>query len=93
MKKIELSEDFFSGLDRSKENSAKEASNQRESQAVRTILGRQSGHRTQSRPQVRTPIRRPGAGTFLSLPFAMAGHMMNLCASVIRATLSPSGRR
>ncbi len=93
MKKIELSEDFFSGMDRKKSSSAQAGPTRREVQAVKTILGTQPRPRSQSKPRTSHPPNRPSLGTLLSLPFTMAGHMMNLCASAIRATFPPFNRR
>jgi hypothetical protein len=93
MKKIELSDDFFSGMDRKKASSVPAGSARREIQAVRTILGTRplSPVAAQSRPS--EPVHPRGPGALLSLPFAMAGHMMALCASLVRITLPPFGRR
>ena len=92
MKKIELSEDFFSGMDRKKDASTATGSTRREVQAVKTILGTEPRTRALSKPRPTPSPSRSGLGTLLSLPFAMAGHMMSLCASAIRTAFPPFDR-
>lgn len=93
MKKIELSDDFFSGMDRKKASPARAGSARRELQAVRTILGTPNPRPSAAQSRHPKPFHPRGPGTLLSLPFAMAGHMVALCASLIRVTLPPFGRR
>lgn len=93
MKKIELSDDFFSGMERKKMRLAEAPASRREKQAIRTILGTQPRNGASAPPHRNGHRPTPGPGALLSIPFAMAGHMMALCASVIRVALPPFRRR